>query len=54
MLITVTFAEHNGQTKLTNRVEFASAADKEATLAMGMVEGLGETLDRLEEYLAQA
>jgi uncharacterized protein YndB with AHSA1/START domain len=54
MLITVTFAEHNGKTKLTNRVLFASAADKDATLAMGMVEGLAETLDRLEDYLAQA
>ncbi len=52
MLITLTFAEHNGKTKLTNRAEFASVADKEATLAMGMVEGLTETLDRLEEYLA--
>jgi uncharacterized protein YndB with AHSA1/START domain len=52
MLIMLTFAEQDGQTKLTNRAEFASVADKEATLAMGMIEGLTETLDRLEEYLA--
>lgn len=53
MLITLTFTEHNSQTKLTNRAEFASVADKEATLAMGMVEGLTQTLDRLEAYLVQ-
>jgi uncharacterized protein YndB with AHSA1/START domain len=53
-LITVTFAEHDGKTKLINRAQFASVADKEATLGMGMVEGLTETLDRLEAYLAQA
>jgi uncharacterized protein YndB with AHSA1/START domain len=54
MLITVTFAEHDGKTKLTNRAQFASAADLERTLAIGMVEGLTQTLDRLEAYLAQA
>jgi uncharacterized protein YndB with AHSA1/START domain len=54
MLITVIFAEHDGKTKLINRAQFASAADLEATLSMGMVEGLTETLDRLEAYLAQA
>jgi uncharacterized protein YndB with AHSA1/START domain len=54
ILVTLEFAESDGKTKLTNRAEFASAADKEATLAMGMVEGLTQTLDRLEAYLAQA
>ncbi len=53
MIITLTFTEHNGKTTLTNHVEFASVADKEATLGMGMVEGLTQTLDRLEVYLAQ-
>ena len=53
MIITLTFTGHNGQTRLTNHVEFASVADKEATLGMGMVEGLTQTLDRLEAYLAQ-
>jgi uncharacterized protein YndB with AHSA1/START domain len=53
MIITLTFTEHNGQTKLTSRTEFGSVADKEATLAMGMVEGFTQTLDRLEAYLAQ-
>lgn len=54
MVITLIFAEHGGKTRLINRVQFASVADKEATLAMGMVEGLTQTLDRLEAYLAQA
>lgn len=53
LLITLIFAEHEGKTKLTNRAQFASAADKEAILNMGMVEGLTQTLDRLEAYLAQ-
>lgn len=54
IVVTLTFAEHGGKTKLINQAQFASGADKEATLAMGMVEGLTETLDRLEAYLAQA
>ena len=54
MVITVTFAEHDGKTKLINQVQFASVADMETTLGMGMVEGLTQTLDRLEEYLANA
>jgi uncharacterized protein YndB with AHSA1/START domain len=54
ILITVTFTEHDGKTKLTSRARFASAADLESVLAMGMVEGLTETWDRLEAYLAQA
>lgn len=53
LLITLTFAEQDGKTRLTNRAEFASAADKEAILGMGMVEGLTQTLDRLEAHLAQ-
>jgi uncharacterized protein YndB with AHSA1/START domain len=49
---TVTFEEYNGQTKLTSRAQFASAADLEAVLGMGMAEGITETWDRLEAYLA--
>ena len=54
MLITVEFTELNGKTKITSRTEFASVAELEATLAMGVVEGATETWDRLEEYLAKA
>jgi uncharacterized protein YndB with AHSA1/START domain len=53
MLITVSFTEQDGKTKLTSTTQFATVADLEAVLAMGAVEGIGETWDRLEEYLAQ-
>lgn len=52
MLITVTFENQNGKTKLATHAKFASAAELESVLAMGMVEGLTQTWDRLEEYLA--
>src|SRR5262245_42261840 len=54
MLITVIFTDHDGKTKLTNRAQFASAADLDRILGMGMSEGLTETLDHLEAYLANA
>lgn len=54
MLITVTFADLDGKTKLTTRARFASAADLEKTLGMGMVEGMTQTWDRLADYLASA
>jgi uncharacterized protein YndB with AHSA1/START domain len=54
MLITLTFAEQNGKTKLTSRTQFASATDLKATLDMGMAEGVNETWDRLEAYLVRA
>jgi uncharacterized protein YndB with AHSA1/START domain len=53
ILSTVTFADHNGQTKLTARAEFASAADLQATLDMGMSEGMADTFDRLAAYLEE-
>jgi uncharacterized protein YndB with AHSA1/START domain len=54
MLITVEFADHDGKTKVTSRTRFASVADLEATLGMGVVEGATETWDRLAGYLATA
>jgi uncharacterized protein YndB with AHSA1/START domain len=54
MVITVTFEALEGKTKVTAHAQFASAADLESVLAMGMVEGLTQTWDRLEAYLAQA
>lgn len=53
IVVTVTFTEQNGKTKLTSHAQFASTKDLEATLAMGMAEGLAETWDRLEQYLGQ-
>ncbi len=41
------FEEREGETTLTQRVCFASVADLEALLAMRMVQGATESLDRL-------
>ena len=51
LLVTVTFAEANGKTTLTNRAEFATPGDLAAVVEMGMVVGVTETWDQLAEYL---
>ncbi|MEX0773973.1 MAG: SRPBCC domain-containing protein [Balneolales bacterium] len=51
-LATFEFAEHEGKTKITCRSEYQKPADLKKVLEMGMVEGMTETLDRLEEHLA--
>ena len=51
ILITLTFEEIDGKTKLTNRAQFASAADLQNVLDMGMEQGATETWDRLETYI---
>ena len=51
-VVTVEFAEADGKTRLTSRAVFASAAELASVLEMGMVEGMTETWDRLEEYLS--
>jgi uncharacterized protein YndB with AHSA1/START domain len=53
MLITITFEEQDGKTKFTSHTQFASAAELEAVLNMGMEEGFTQTLDRLEEHLTK-
>jgi uncharacterized protein YndB with AHSA1/START domain len=52
MVITLTFEELDGKTKVTARTQFASAADLQSILDMGVAEGATETWDRLERYLA--
>jgi len=52
MVITVEFFEHEGKTKVVSRTLFDTAEARDAVLAMGAVEGMNETLDRLEAYLA--
>jgi uncharacterized protein YndB with AHSA1/START domain len=42
----------NGRTRLNTLATFASKEARAETLAMGMVEGMAETLDRLDEHLA--
>lgn len=53
LMVTVLFEEVDGKTKVISRTDFASAAALEQVLSMGMEEGLAETWDRLEAYLAQ-
>lgn len=52
MLITVEFAEHEAdRTKITSRTQFASIEELESVVEMGAIEGMNQTLDRLETYL---
>jgi uncharacterized protein YndB with AHSA1/START domain len=53
MVVTVTFSDEQGKTRLTNHIQFASAKELQEILAMGMNEGMIETWDRLEQYLNQ-
>jgi uncharacterized protein YndB with AHSA1/START domain len=52
--VTVTCAEQGNQTKITMRMLFATEAEFDAAKEMGAVTGAHQTLDRLEEFLAQA
>lgn len=53
MVIRIEFHDlGSGKTRVRTSTEFASVADLQQTLEMGMVEGLGQTWDRLETYLA--
>lgn len=52
MMITVTFEAVGNQTRIVSRTEFATAEQKESILAMGAVEGITQTFDRLDAYLA--
>ncbi len=52
--VTVLFTEQDGKTTITSRARFATAKDLETVLEMGMTEGLTQTWDRLEAYLAAA
>ncbi len=53
-LMTFEFADLGSSTKVTGRAQYPQAADLQTVLEMGVVEGMSETLDRLEEHLAQA
>lgn len=52
--ITLLFAEQDGKTKVTSYAQYPTAADLETVIKMGMIEGMTETLDRLDQYLANA
>ena len=50
----VTFAEHNGKTKLTLQVVVVKSAPEAEAALDGMEEGWNQSLDRLADYLAAA
>jgi uncharacterized protein YndB with AHSA1/START domain len=49
--VTVTFADDGGKTRLTLRMLFGSAAERDRSIGFGAVEGGNSTLDRLAAYL---
>ena len=54
MVITMEFQDLSGRTKVSSVTELASAEQIDSLIGMGMVQGLSETWDRLEEFLAQS
>lgn len=52
--VTVTFDEHDGKTRLTMRMLFQSAAEREKVVReYGAIEGANQTLNHLEQHLAR-
>lgn len=54
MHITVTFEDVGGQTQVTSSTVFASKEELETIIDMGMEEGVKQTWDKLEAYLARS
>jgi uncharacterized protein YndB with AHSA1/START domain len=52
-LITLTFLEHEGKTKLLNHAEYATDEALKTVLDMGMLEGITSTWDNLEQFLEE-
>jgi uncharacterized protein YndB with AHSA1/START domain len=52
-LVTVTFEENEGKTTMISTTKYATLEDLQKVVEMGVEEGYGETLDRLEEMLAE-
>ena len=53
MKITVDFVEEGNGTRIVTRTLFESEEDLKQVMDMGVVEGMTETFDRLEQYLDQ-
>jgi uncharacterized protein YndB with AHSA1/START domain len=49
----MTFVEHEGKTKLINHAQYASAEALKTVMDMGMLQGITETWDKLEEFLEE-
>ena len=52
--VTVEFHDRDGKTEVVSTSQTATKEQLDALLGMGVVEGVSETWDRLEEYLARA
>jgi uncharacterized protein YndB with AHSA1/START domain len=52
--VTVTFDEADGKTRLTLRLVFASAAERDQAVEFGALKGGKQTLERLAEHLAKS
>lgn len=50
-VVTVRFEENGDKTLMTSITKYASAADMEKVIAMGVEQGFGETVDKLDELL---
>ncbi|MBC8170611.1 MAG: SRPBCC domain-containing protein [Anaerolineae bacterium] len=50
-LITMEFIEQDGKTRLVSTAVYATAADLETVIKMGMEEGASQTWDRFADYL---
>jgi uncharacterized protein YndB with AHSA1/START domain len=52
-LITVNFAEHDGVTTVTTRMDFGSKAGRDAAMSTGMTDGMETSYQLLDELLAE-
>lgn len=53
MLISLDFVAEGNATLLRSTSTFATEEDLQTVLGMGVVEGVGQTMDRLDEYLPE-
>jgi len=53
MVVTVEFIEKDGKTTLVSRAQFATDEAFTKVIDMGVVEGMSQTWDRLEEYVTE-
>lgn len=53
MVITVEFADQGASTLIRSHTTLGSEDDLKAILEMGVVEGIGQTMDCLDEYLSE-
>jgi uncharacterized protein YndB with AHSA1/START domain len=52
-LVTMSFVDMGNKTKLISRGEYVSAEALKTVMDMGMIQGITETWDRLEDHLAK-